>query len=72
MKTKRKAKIKIDRDGWVRVAEHKPDKYDLVRIQNHSGDQQFAWWTGYCWDSGIKTIRGIPYRWKRLPRGYEF
>ena len=72
MTKKKKPKIRFDRDGWAMVHEGKPDNFEMVRIQNHSGDEQFAWWAGFRWDYGTKKIKGDPYRWKRLPRGYEF
>jgi hypothetical protein len=69
---KRRVKIKFDKEGWALVGEHKPPKFDLVIVQNHSREEQLAWWLGYAWDYGKKKINGDPYRWKRLPRGYEF
>ena len=72
VRKKRKSKVKFDKDGWATVAEYKPPKFELVQIQNHSKNMQYAWWIGYKWDYGIKKIDGDPYRWKRLPRGYEF
>ena len=69
---KRKSKVKFDKDGWALVCEYKPPKFHLVIVQNHSKDQQMAWYTGHEWDCGIKKINGDPYKWRRLPRGYEF
>ncbi len=72
IRKKKIPKIKFDKDGWALVEEYKPPKFLLVKIQNHSKEIQMAWYTGHCWDWGLKKIKGDPYKWKRLPRGYEF
>ncbi len=72
IRKKRKSKVNFDKYGWALVCDAKPPKFELVIIQNHSKKEQLAWWTGHCWDQGIKKINGEPYKWHRLPRGYEF
>jgi len=69
---KHDVKKRCDKDGWILFETHKPKEFSLVIVQNQVHEEQLGWWTGYTWDYGRKKIKGDPYRWKILPRGFDF
>lgn len=60
------------KDGWIKFPDFYPPKFDLCLIIDEFGIEQIAWWVGCRWEWGIKKIKGIIKKWKKIPRGYEF
>ena len=57
---------------WTCVSKKLPPRFELVRIKDEFGREQFGWWAGSDWDFGNKKIKGNVTSWKKIPRGYEY